>query len=101
MSIKSAFDNFMSSGEFESSVDLSTKTLWSGGYYYYVLELFDGGDYRVLASNQIGDLYKTPGLFLRIPSLNTEDWNDDPSIRSYENARKYIQDDFAEKLKIA
>lgn len=96
MSIKSAFDNFMQSGEFESAVDSSTKASWGGGYY--AVELFDDGDYQVLASIQIGNLYDTPGLIVRVPALSDEEWDDDPDVRFYENAKEIIKNDFADKL---
>jgi CRISPR/Cas system endoribonuclease Cas6 (RAMP superfamily) len=40
-----------------------------------------------LDTNSIGNQYDSPGIILQIPSLNEEEWDDDPSIRFYDNAR--------------
>jgi len=79
-----AFQLFMSES-FESAVDSSTQASWGGGSYS--VELFEDGSYRVLDTNLIGNRYDSPGIILQIPSLNEEEWDDDPSIRYYDNAR--------------
>lgn len=79
-----AFQLFMSES-FESAVDSSTQASWGGGSYS--VELFGDGSYRVLDTNSIGNRYDSPGIILQIPSLNEEEWDDDPSIRFYDNAR--------------
>lgn len=91
MSVKSAFESFMTN-DFQSAVDSSTKASWGGGGYS--VELFDDGTYRVLWDNQIGNLYDSPGLILSVPSLEDEDWDEDPSIRFYDNAEEAIRDAF-------
>lgn len=95
MSIQNAFDNFMST-DFEAAVDSSTKASWSGSGYS--VELFEDGTYRVLWNNQIGNRYESPGLVLGVPSLNDEEWDDDPSIRFYDNAEQAMRDKYAEAL---
>jgi len=91
MSIKQAFESFMSKS-FESAVDSSTKASWGGSGYS--VELFDDGTYRVLWDNQIGNLYNSPGLILSVLYLDNEEWDDDPSIRFYDNAEQQMRDVF-------
>ena len=93
MSIKSAFDSFMQVA-FEGAVDSSTKASWGGENY--VVELFDNGTYRTLWSKQIGNSYVSPGLLLSVPTLKEEDWDEDPSLRYYDNAEEYMRNVFLE-----
>lgn len=93
MSVQSAFDSFMSH-DFESAVDSSTKASWAGSGYS--VELFDEGNYQVLWNQQIGNLYDSPGLILSIPALGDEEWDEDPSIRFYDNAEEDIRESFEE-----
>lgn len=94
MSVISAFEKFMASGDFKPAVDSATKASWGGSGYS--VELFDDGSYRILWDNQIGNLYDSPGLILSIPSLTDEEWDEDedPSIRFYHNAEQEIRDAF-------
>jgi len=91
MSVQQAFDSFMAN-DFQSAVDSSTEASQSGSGYS--VELFDDGTYRVLWNNQIGNLYDSPGLILSIPSLSDEEWDEDPSIRFYDNAEQAIRDSY-------
>lgn len=91
MSVKQAFESFMKE-QFESAVDSSTKASWGGSGYS--VELFDDGTYRILWDNQIGNLYDSPGLILSVPSLGDDEWDEDPSIRFYNNAKQEIRDSF-------
>ena len=95
MSFQSAFDNFMAES-FEAACDSSTQAAWGGSHYS--VELFDDGHYRVLWANQIGNLYDSPGLLLSIPSLTDDEWDDDKSIRFYENAEDAMRANFSEAL---
>lgn len=97
MSIKQAFNSFMDES-FESAVDSSTKASWGGSGYS--VELFDDGTYRVLWDNQIGNRYDSPGLILSIPTLDSEEWDDDPSIRFYGNVEQEIRDSFARRPRL-
>jgi hypothetical protein len=93
MSIESAFKKF-TANNFEPAVDSATKASWAGSGYS--VELFDDGTYRVLWNQAIGNLYDSPGVIMGIPSLSDEDWDEDPLIRFYDNAREDFSDCFAE-----
>jgi hypothetical protein len=93
MTIQAAFDEFMAN-DFEPAVDSATKASWAGSGYS--VEFFDKGNYRVLWNQQIGNSYDSPGLILGIPILNNDEWDEDPLIRFYENAREEFNDLFAE-----
>lgn len=93
MSVRQAFDSFMEK-DFQSAVDSSTKASWGGSGYS--VELFDDGTYRVLWNNNIGNLYDSPGMILGIPSLGDEEWDEDPSIRYYDDAEEAIRESFKE-----
>ena len=94
MNIQSAFDSFMSN-DFKAAVDSATKASWSGSGYS--VELFDEGNYRILWNQQIGNLYDSPGLILSIPALGDEEWDEDSSIRYYDNAEVEIREAFEEQ----
>lgn len=91
MTIAAAFQAFMSS-DFEPACDSATKASWGGSGYS--VELFDDGTYRVLWDDQIGNCYDSPGLILGIPTLNDEEWDDDPTHRFYDNAREEMLEFF-------
>lgn len=91
MSVTEAFESFMAN-DFESACDSSTKASWGGSGYS--VELFEDGHYRVLWDNQIGNLYDSPGLILGIPALGDDDWDEDPSIRFYDNAGEEMREKF-------
>lgn len=94
MSIQETFEEFMSEA-FEKSVDQSTQAGW-GGSGYSVELLSDS--YRVLWDNQIGNQYDSPGLILGIPQLGDEEWDEDPTIRFYDNAEEEMRAKFQESL---
>lgn len=97
MSVKDAFENFIADEEaVKKAIDSSTKASWDG-ISYYVVELFDDGTRRVLWSNQIGNLYDSPGMILPIPALSSEEWDDDPTICYYDNAIELLENLFKEK----
>jgi uncharacterized protein YndB with AHSA1/START domain len=66
-------DAFLASDDFPEAVAQSTRASWSGGSYK--VELFPGGDWRVLWSSEIGNKYETPGLILTVPTAPDE-WGD-------------------------
>lgn len=94
MSMITAFNNFMRTG-FKDAVEASTRASWGGSGYS--VELFDDGHYRVIWDNNIGSCYNSPGMILSIPALTTDEWDDDPNIRFYDNAEEYMRDYFREK----
>lgn len=95
MTIQSAFNQFMST-DFQSAVDSSTKASWGGSGYS--VELFPDGSYRVLWDNQIGNRYDSSGLILSIPPLGDEEWDEDLSIRFYDNAEELLRESFKEAI---
>lgn len=98
MSLQGAFNDFMSSKDFEFSVDSSTRASWGGGSYS--VELFEDGTYRVLGSSEIGNMYDSPGMIIGIPALGDDEWDDDPNIRFYGNAREYMKNAFHEAIAV-
>lgn len=91
--IKQAFENFMSNEqEVHKAIDSSTSAGLSGSGYS--IELFDDGHYRILWDNHIGNLYKSPGMILSIPEISSDDWDDDPVVRYYENAIEILRQNF-------
>lgn len=93
MALQKAFDAFMEE-KFEDAVNSSTKASWGGSGYS--VELFEDGEYRVLWDGQIGNLYDSPGIILKVPHLSEEDWDDDPDLRFYDNAEEFMKDSFEE-----
>jgi hypothetical protein len=91
MSVQSAFEKFMAN-DFESAVDSATKASWAGNGYS--VEFFGDGTYRVLQNQSLGNLFDSPGVIMGIPSLSDEDWDEDPLIRFYDNAREDFSDCF-------
>ena len=74
MSFKAAFDSFMEK-DFEDACVSSTKASWGGGSYS--VELFADGDYRVQETGFFGSLYESPGIILKVPCMDEEDWDED------------------------
>jgi hypothetical protein len=62
---------FMASGDFKAGCISATKASWSGSGYS--VELFQDGTWRVLWNNEIGNLYKTPGVILGLPTPDDAD----------------------------
>lgn len=98
MSLENAFNKFITDS-FESACDSSTQASWSGSHYS--VELFTDGSYRVLWANQIGNQYDSPGIILCIPTLSDQEWDDDKSIRFYENAEEAMRAAFSEAMEIS
>lgn len=91
MSIQKAFDDFLAT-EFESAVDRATQASWGGNSVF--VELFPDGIYRVL--NSVGNLYDSPGLLLKVPALRDDEWDEDPNIRYYDDAREHLAESYTE-----
>jgi len=90
MSIKQAFDYFMSMG-FQQAVDASTIANWRDSGYS--VELCPDGSYRVrpwIADDS--DLYYASGLTLTVPALSDDDWAKEPGDRCYEEAEKIMRE---------
>lgn len=95
MPFQESFDNFMKSA-FEEAVVSSTKASWAGSGYS--VELFESGNFRVIWNNEIGNLYDSPGIILSVPSLGDDDWDEDPSIRFFDNAEDEMRAIFEQKI---
>lgn len=97
-----ALDNFLRSDDFKAGVISSTKAGWGGGHYS--VELFDDGTYRTLWSNQIGNLYRSPGAILALPAFDAENvqeiegWTEE---EVFDQAFLLEQDDMEKSLRDA
>ena len=94
--IQKAFKEFMSGSDAELFCDRATQADWSGDRYY--VELFPDGHYRGLWGNQVGNLYESSGLLLRVPYLDDSEWDEDPSLRFYDGCYSVLQDWFDEAI---
>lgn len=86
-------EQFLASDEFAESVLSSTRAGFGGGSYS--VELFSDGDWRVLWSQMIGNLYESPGLILVIPQLSDEDYQaleDMAGSEEYVHLIAYLQE---------
>lgn len=95
MTFQESFNAFMQSS-FEEAVVSSTKASWAGDGYS--VELFETGEFRVLWNKQIGNLYESPGIILPVPVLGDEDWDEDPSIRFFDNAEEEMRNIFQQAI---
>lgn len=64
-------DQYLESSDFREGVISNTKASWGGSGY--TVELFPDGNWRNLWNNEIGNLYESPGVLLKLPVLDTED----------------------------
>ena len=97
MSIQTAFSEFMSD-DFEAACISSTKASFSGSGYS--VELFNSGDYRVVWDDNIGNLYKSAGLILPVPSLGDEEYDSENDEHYFDNARQAMLDVFEESQSV-
>jgi len=90
-----AFTAFMLDG-FEDAVVSSTKASFGGGSYS--VELFEDGTYRVQPASSFGNLYETPGIILKVPTLSDDDWDvsEEGPGHFFENAEAEMRDVFSE-----
>jgi len=72
VTFKQTLEEFIKSDEFAESVIGSTKAGFGGSSYK--VELFPDGTWRVLWSNQIGNIYDSPGIIQAISSLSDDDY---------------------------
>ena len=68
--LRIALNAFIESDKFEAAV-MSSTTAGFGGSGYSV-ELFEDGTFRVLWNNEIGNLYRSPGVILGIPQYQQD-----------------------------
>lgn len=71
MRIRRTLDTYLESDDFKEGVIASTRASWGGSGYS--VELFEKGTWRNLWNSQIGNLYQSEGIILRLPTLYTDD----------------------------
>lgn len=97
VSVIDAFASFVSNPVvLEGAIYSSTIASFGGGSYS--VELFEGGDYRVLPSDSIGNLYESEGLIIELPTLTDDEWDDDPRVAFYDNAVESLRAQFQQFL---
>jgi hypothetical protein len=99
MSLEKALNCFMTDNNytvFQNAVDASTKASWGGSGYS--VELFPDGTYRVLWDNHIGNRYNSPGVILKVPPLSDDEWDQDLSMRYYDDVEESLRETFAEVM---
>jgi len=74
MSIKTAALSFVNGPEFAEAIVKSTRAGFGGSGYS--VELFPDGSHRVLWDNQIGNLYQSPGVILKVPQVSQSSISD-------------------------
>lgn len=94
MTYKDTFEDFLMN-DAEDAIVSSTKASWNGSSYS--VELFQDGMYRVLYSGNIGNLYDSDGIILRIPTLSEDEWSED-GCHFYDNAIDALKDTFEEAI---
>jgi hypothetical protein len=87
------FETFMLI-DFKGAVDASTKASYNGSWY--VLELFQDGYYRILWEKDVGNLYESPGMIIRVPSLVVEEEDNG----WYDRAERGIRESFSSNLSL-
>ncbi|SRR6266568_5336869 len=73
--LEKTLEAFLASEEFPESLAKATRASWSGSGY--AIELFEDGTWRVLWTGEIGNKYESPGVILRLPTL------DDDGLQAY------------------
>lgn len=70
MSFASTLDKYVQSDDFKSGVIASTRASWGGSGYS--VELFNDGTWRNLWNSSIGNKYKSVGVIIPLPALDTD-----------------------------
>ena len=89
---------FTKTEEFAQAVVSSTQAGFGGGSYS--VEIFPDGGHRVLDSAQIGNLYRSPGMIVRIPQLSGEEVAeaDEEAGLSLLDVAKFYQEELAAQM---
>lgn len=66
MALQQTLEAFLQSKDFAEGVTSATKASWGGSGYS--VELFEDGHWRVLWNSEIGNLYRSPGIILGLPT---------------------------------
>lgn len=89
--IERAYESFKA--DYEQVEDAILRSTWaargrSGDCFH--LELFPNGNWRVIW--QVGNLYKSEGVVIRIPPLNDLDFDPDGDNHHFDNAVEFLDD---------
>lgn len=79
-------ENYLKSDAFKDGIIASARASWGGSGYS--VELLPDGTWRNLWNNSIGNLYESPGVILRLPTLDTDD------MREYVDGGAGSEDDY-------
>jgi hypothetical protein len=107
--MKDILENYLASDDFKDGVISSTRASWGGSGYS--VELLPSGKWFNVWNNQIGNLYESEGVILRLPTLDTDDMSeyvdggagteDDFLAEAFENEREeltqLVRDTLADK----
>jgi hypothetical protein len=74
ISFEETLEKFLASNDFADALIKATRTSWGGSGFS--VELFPNGTWRVLWNNEIGNLYDTPGVILKLPTLDDDDYQE-------------------------
>jgi hypothetical protein len=96
MSIKKAAQSFVNSPDFADAIAKSTQAGFGGSGYS--VELFPDGSHRVLWDNQIGNLYQSPGVILKVPQVSQSDLEDCELQEAAEFYAEEWKDEFIAEL---
>lgn len=72
VNFKPILEAFLEFPDFGEGCKAATKASWSGSGYS--VELFPDGHWRVLWDNGIGNLYRSPGTIISLPTLDDDDY---------------------------
>jgi len=76
----------------EDAIIKSTKASWGGSDYS--VELLPSGDFNIIY--QVGNLYITPGVILKIPPCSDSDWDENENLIFFDNAIENFDLNFEE-----
>jgi hypothetical protein len=79
-------------GIIEDGIIKSTKASWEGRGYS--VELLPSGDFNIIY--QVGNLYVSPGVILKIPPCSDSDWNENENLIFFDNAIENFDLNFEE-----
>ncbi len=94
--LKQALEAFLKSDDFAEGITKSTKASWGGSGYS--VELFEDETWRVLWNNEIGNLYETPGLIMKLPVWDDSDYQE--TVNAADPALQLSEEEYFEQCAI-